>query len=138
MITLHLAQYLADNGFGTVALTGSEAGELIHFEKLPLDKTGLFIMSNPTSLTRGQRTSQSFDIWARGANDLAGGQKLEEVLNFFLKEYGTCELPTVPGYSSKRYTDCVITPTSNVANMGVDGTDRVIYSITATIIYTEV
>lgn len=139
MITLHLSQYLADNGFGRVALTGSETGnDLIYFEKLPLGKTGLFIMSNPTSLTRGQRTSQSFDIYARGRNDLEGGQKLGDILQFFLETYHTCDLPTVPGYSDKQYKDCVITPSSNISNLGVDATDRVIYSVSATIIYTEV
>ena len=139
MISLHLAQYLADNGFGNVALTGSETGnDLIYFEKLPLGKTGLFIMSNPTVLTREQRMQQSIDIYARGRNDLEGGQLLGDVVKFLRGEYGVCDLPVVTGYSNKQYKDCVFTPEQSISNQGLDATDRVIYSISINITYTEV
>ena len=139
MISLHLAQYLADNGFGRVALTGSETGnDLIYFEKLPLGKTGLYIMSNPTPLTREQRMQQSVDIYARGRNDLEGAVKLNQVVKFLRDEYGTCNLPVVPGYSEETYKDCVFTPEQSISNQGLDATDRVIYSVSVNITYTEV
>ena len=139
MISLHLAQYLADNGFGRVALTGSETGnDLIYFEKLPLGKTGLYIMSNPTPLTREQRMQQSVDIYARGRNDLEGGQLLKDIVKFLRDTYGTCDLPVVPGYSEEQYRDCVFTPEQSVSNQGLDATDRVIYSVSVNITYTEV
>ena len=139
MISLHLAQYLADNGFGRVALTGSETGnDLIYFEKLPLGKTGLYIMSNPTPLTREQRMQQSVDIYARGVNDLEGAMRLKDIVKFLRDEYGTCDLPTVPGYSEEQYRDCVFTPEQNISNQGLDATDRVIYSVSVNITYTEV
>ena len=139
MISLHLAQYLADNGFGRVALTGSETGnDLIYFEKLPLGKTGLYIMSNPTPLTREQRMQQSVDIYARGRNDLEGAIRLKDIVKFLRDEYGTCDLPVVPGYSEEQYRDCVFTPEQNISNQGLDATDRVIYSVSVNITYTEV
>ena len=139
MISLHLAQYLADNGFGRVALTGSETGnDLIYFEKLPLGKTGLYIMSNPTPLTREQRMQQSVDIYARGRNDLEGALLLKDIVKFLRDEYGTCDLPVVPGYSEEQYRDCVFTPEQSISNQGLDATDRVIYSVSVNITYTEV
>lgn len=139
MISLHLAQYLADNGFGRVALTGSETGnDLIYFEKLPLGKTGLYIMSNPTPLTREQRMQQSVDIYARGVNDLEGAIRLKDIVKFLRDKYGACDLPVVPGYSEEQYRDCVFTPEQNISNQGLDATDRVIYSVSVNITYTEV
>ena len=139
MISLHLAQYLADNGFGRVALTGSETGnDLIYFEKLPLGKTGLYIMSNPTPLIREQRMQQSVDIYARGRNDLEGAIRLKDIVKFLRDEYGTCDLPVVPGYSEEQYRDCVFTPEQSISNQGLDATDRVIYSVSVNITYTEV
>lgn len=139
MISLHIAKLLEDNGLGTLALTGSEMGSnLIFFEKLPVGKAGVYIMSNGDALQRGSRTTMSFDIYARGTNDLNGAQRLEDILKFFRNEcYPVCDLPIVPGYSNKQYKNCVIVPSFNVTNQGLDSTDRVIYSASATITYKE-
>lgn len=137
MITLHVLQLLADNGFGTLALTGNETGhDLLHFEKLPLDKHGVFVMSVGSPLTRGQRTTQTFDLYARGRNDVEGMKKLEDILTFFANDcWPVCTLPAVPGYSENTYKNCLIQPINNITNVGQDSTDRVIYSISATITY---
>lgn len=137
MITLHVLQLLADNGFGTMALTGNETGHnLLHFEKLPLDKHGVFIMSVGSPLSRGQRTTQTFDLYARGQNDIEGAKKLEDMLTFFANNcWPTCSLPAVPGYSENTYKNCLIQPISNITNIGQDSTDRVIYSVSATVTY---
>lgn len=137
MITLHVLRLLADNGFGIMALTGNETGhDLLHFEKLPLDKYGVFIMSVGSPLSRGQRTTQAFDLYAMGRNDIEGMKKLEDILTFFADEcWPTCILPAVPGYSENTYKNCLIQPISNITNVGQDNTDRVIYSATATVTY---
>lgn len=137
MITLHILKLLEDNGYGTIALTGNEtADDLLWFEKLPVGKEGVFIMSRGTSLSRGQRATQSFDLYARGSNDIDGMQRLEDILNFFAEEcYPVCDLPTVPSYSDNQYTNTVIVPTSNIENVGLDDTDRVIYTVSAQVTY---
>lgn len=139
MITLHIAKLLEDNGFGKLALTGSETGsDLIFFEKLPINKTGIFIMSNGDAIQRGRRWSQTFNIYARGVNDIAGGKLLEKILDFFQEQcYPVCDLPTVGEYSDTKYIKALILPTSNILNVGIDGTNRVIYSISGQIIYNK-
>ena len=139
MITLHIAKLLEENGYGTLALTGSETGNnLIFFEKLPIGKNGIFLMSNGNTLSRNQRKALNFDIYARGSNDVNGAKRLEDILKFFEKEcYPTCSLPTVPGYSENQYTNCTIVPTLNISNVGLDASDRVIYLASATITYKE-
>lgn len=138
MITLHIAKLLQDNGYGTIALTGNETGSnLIFFEKLPIGKTGVFVMSRGNTLSRGTRRTQSFDIYARGTNDINGAKRLKDILKFFGQRYEACDLPTVTGYSDEVYTNIVIEPTFNITNVGLDATDRVIYSVSATITYNE-
>lgn len=138
MITLHICQLLEDAGFGTLALTGSETGDLLFFEKLPTGAAGIYVMSRGSSLGRGLRTTQSFDIYERGYNDIDGATRLKNILNFFTQEcYPICDLPIVPGYSEAQYKNCVIVPTSSIDNVGLDETDRVIYVVSATVTYQE-
>lgn len=138
MISLHIAKLLEDEGFGTLALTGNETGNnLIFFEKLPVGKNGIFIMSRGDPLSRASRRSQSFDLYARGSNDINGATRLKDILKFFGQRYEVCELPIVPGYSEELYTNITIEPTFNITNVGLDATDRVIYSASATITYNE-
>lgn len=137
MITLHVLKLLENEGFGTIALQGNETGDtLLFLEKLPVGKEGIYIMSRGASLDRGQRKSLNFDLFARGANDMEGYQKLEEILHFFSNEcYPVCQLPIVEGYSQNQYKNAAIIPIGNIENVGVDETDRVIYTMTAQIIY---
>jgi hypothetical protein len=139
MITLHVLKLLEDNGYGTLMLTGDESNEnSLWFEKLPLKKTGVYIMSRGDPIARGSRISQTFDLYARGTNDVDGAQRLEAILDFFTKEcYPSCLLPAVPGYSEKEYKNTIIVPSFNVNNVGVDATDRVIYQASAQIIYNK-
>lgn len=137
MITLHILQLLEDNGFGTIALEGDETGDnLLYFEKMPLDKYGVSIMSRGTALVRGQRATQSFDLYARGRNDLVGAQKLENILQFFATDcYPVCALPGVPNYDETVYINSTISPTSNIENVGIDDEDRVIYVVSGQVTY---
>jgi len=139
MITPHIGKLLEDNGYGTLVLTGSETGNpLIYSEKLPIGKNGIYLMSRGTPRGRNLRLSQSFDIYARGRNDLEGGDWLESILQFFDKQcYPACELPAITGYSERIYKNSIIVSTSSVENVGVDDTDRVIYVVSAQITYNK-
>ena len=137
MITLSLLQLLANNGLGRVNLDGSLTGnDLLFHEKLPEGKTGVYIISNGETLDRSLRTAQSFDLYARGVNDIAGGVWLEDILKFFTNEcWPVCDLPKVDGYTEQGYRNCAIKPTSNVQNVGLDDTNRMIYVCSATVKY---
>jgi hypothetical protein len=131
VITLHLLQYLKENGFGTNIDTD------LFFEKLPLGKTGLAIFSRGGERTYGRRRAvQRFDIYSRGSSDLTGYDKLDKIGNFFSDNYDElCTLPTVPGLSNREYIKARITVMDNIENLGMDENDRVIYRLGAQIIY---
>ena len=137
MITLRMAKLLQDNGLGTVAITGNETGKVIYWEKMPLNKNGVFIMSNGDPLDRSLVKTQSFDIFARGTSDVDGNKRLQEIAKFIGREYFTCELPIVAGVSEEEYTDCRISPTFNITNQGLDANDRVIWNASFKITYKE-
>lgn len=131
MITLHLLQYLADNGFGTLDTD-------LFFEKLPLNKTGVAIFSRGGEATYGRRTAtQRFDLYCRGTSDLTGSDKLDKIRTFFSDNYDSlCTLPTIPNVSNREYKNARITP-DNIENLGLDENDRVIYRLGASIIYVK-
>lgn len=138
MITLNILQLLEDNGFGTIAITGNEADADLFFEKLPYDKNGIYIVSRGATLTRGLRSSQAFDLYARGSDDIQGAKKLEDISDYFDSTYGTtCNLPTVPDLSEKEYRKVQIVPTATVSNIGQDAQGRVIYSTSALVTFSK-
>lgn len=136
-VTLHVAQLFQNNGLGTVAITGNESGSLIFWEKMPLGKNGVFLMSNGDPLDRGLVKSLSFDIYSRGTNDLDGYNRLKAIADFIGRERIVCDLPTVPNVSNVQYTNCTISPTFNITNQGLDANDRVIWNASFKIIYKE-
>lgn len=131
MITLHLLQYLKENGFGSAIDTD------LFFEKLPLGKNGVAIFSRGGERTYGRRSaSQNFDLYSRGSSDLTGYDKLEKIATFFSDNYDDlCTLPIVPGVSNRTYKKARITTIDNIENLGLDENDRVIYRLGATVIY---
>jgi hypothetical protein len=129
MIALHILKLLEDNGFGEIDTD-------LFFEKLTLDKKGLYITSRGAPLNRSTRKTQAFDIYARGANDTDGYKMLEDVVSFLEEAYGTvCDLPPVPPISIKEYKNCSIQPTSNIENVGLDANNRIIYVVSGQIQY---
>lgn len=129
MITLSFLKLLEDNDFGVI-------DNDLFFQKLTLDKKGLYIADIGDSLTRGQRRTQSFELLARGNNDTDGYKMLSDILDFLRESYSeVCELPAVPPISSTEYTNVTILPTSTITNVGLDANNRIIYSITGQIIY---
>jgi len=138
MITLNILQLLSENGFGEVALTGSEPDASLFHEKLPLDKDGIYIVSRGAPLARGQRRTQAFDVYVRGEDDFEGGETAEAIIEFFRTQcYPSCTLPEVPEFSTRQYNRTTIVPTTNVQNVGQDGTDRVIYVVSAEVRYSN-
>ena len=131
MITLHLLEYLKDNGFGTAIDTD------LFFEVLPLGKEGLAIFSRGGEATYGRRRCvQRFDLYSRGSSNLTGYDKLDKVRTFFSDNYDNlCDLPTIDGVSDRVYKKARITAIDNVENLGLDENDRVIYRLGAEIIY---
>ena len=136
MVTLNILKWLEDNSFGTLDLTGSVASNGLYLEKLTQGKTGIAIFSRGAPMAIGQRVTQAFDLYSRGTNDVAGYQKLEDVLEFITASYNDqCSLPTISGVSNKQYTNIVVMAISNVENSGLDDQDRVVYSATCQITY---
>ena len=129
MVTLHLLKLLEENGFGIIDID-------LFFEKLTLDKKGLYIVSRGGNISRGSRNVQAFDIYSRGYNDVEGAIKLKEVLNFLQQSYGTvCKLPILSGISETIYDNVAIEVTSNIENVGLDANNKMNYVITGQVTY---
>ena len=131
MVTYHLLEYLRENGFGTAIDTD------LFFEKVPLDKTGVAIFSRGGTRAYGRRKEvQRFDLYSRGTSDLSGADKLDKIATFFQDTYDTlCTLPTIEGKSNRRYEKARITEIGDIENIGQDDSDRVIFRLSAQIIY---
>lgn len=131
MITLSFLKLLEDNSFGTI-------DQDLFFQKLTLDKVGVYIADVGEPVPRGSRDTQSFELLVRGKTDVAGYKKLTEIRKFLIREYANiCELPPVPPITDDIYTNVELSKPSTITNVGLDATKRVIYSMTGTIIYKE-
>lgn len=132
MVTLHIAQLLADEGFGTL-------DQDIFWEDMPVDqkgvpKNGIWIVPRGAPLSRLNSTFQAFDIYSRHTNKVTSSKKLEDILDYLTSAYGTvCELPTVPPRSLTRYYDVILTPTSGIENVGTDEQGKVVRVISGEI-----
>lgn len=131
MITLSFLKLLEDEGFGTI-------DDDLFFQKLTLDKKGLYIADIGDPGSKGARDLQSYELFARGDNDVDGYKLLKDVRRFLINEYSTiCELPAVSPITSVGYTNVELSKPSTITNVGLDDNNRIIYSITGTIIYKE-
>lgn len=130
MITLHLLQYLQNNSFGTRDVS-------LFYEKMPLDGDGIAIYSRGGEMLAGRSSFRKrFDLYSRGSDDYTGADKLEKIREFFADGFETlCTLPTVPGISDRLYRKCRITEIGDIENIGANGEDRVIYRLSAEILY---
>ena len=128
MITLSFLKLLENEGFGTIDTD-------LFFQKLTLDKKGLYIADIADPMTRGVRKSQSFELYARGDSDVSGYKMLADVLQFMQDSYAdVCDLPSVPPISDVSYDNVTILPSSSITNVGLNN-GRIIYSIQGQIIY---
>lgn len=122
MIVLHILRLLEVNGFGTL-------NESLFYEELPIDGMGIAAISRGGgSIRRGRINIQDFDLYSRGENDLTSADALEKVWQFIAdNDFFFCELPTVPGKSSKQYAKVDVIPMGNLENLGKDESNRKVY-----------
>lgn len=131
MITLSFLKLLENEGFGTI-------DEDLFYQKLTLDKEGVYIADVGDSVERHSRDTQSYELLARGKSDVDGYKKLTEIRRFLVNEYqNICELPPVPPITTDEYTNVELSKPSTITNVGLDAQDRIIYSMTGTIIFKE-
>lgn len=131
MITLHILQLLADNGLGTM-------NQDLFWEKLPLDKNGVAILSRGSPVARRTSNTLAFDLYCRGKNDLLSADHLERIRQYLIGAYPVCDLPMVPGKSNKQYKNVRFVLISNVENLGQDETDRLLWRLSCEVIYRKV
>lgn len=137
MITLSFLKLLDNAGFGTIDVD-------LFFQKLTLDKKGVYISDIGDPVARGSRDTQSYELLARGATDVDGIYKLSQIRKFILNNYqNICELPAmsvvIEGQTVNipEYTNVELSKPSTITNVGLDAQNRIIYSMTGTIIYKE-
>jgi hypothetical protein len=131
MITLSFLKLLEDEGFGTIDVD-------LFFQKLTLDNKGVYITNVGDPVARHSRDTQSYELLARGTNDVDGYQKLNDIRKYLIQEYqNICELPAVPPIIAEGYTNVELSKPSTITNVGLDAQNRIIYSMTGTIIFKE-
>ena len=128
MITLSLLKYLEDKGFGTI-------DKDLFFQKLTLDRKGIYIANVGDAQSRGMRRTQSYEIYSRGSTDVDGYKKLSDIMDFLNESYGVCQLPAVPPVTDTGYENVTIMPPSTISNVGMDANNRIVYSLSGTINY---
>ena len=129
MITLNLLKLLENNGFGTI-------DQNLFWQKMTLGKNGVYIASigNPTN--RGSRLMHSFELYSRGASDVAGYRQLKEIVDFLNSSYSVCSLPSVSINGTEiaeEVKNITIMPCSTISNGGLDDNGRIIWTATGTI-----
>lgn len=131
MITLSFLKLLEDEGFGTIDSD-------LFFQKITLGETGIYIADIGDPGSRHGRDTQSYELLARGETDVDGYKKLRDIRKFLVNEYqNICELPAVPPVTTEVYTNVELSKPSTITNVGLDDQNRIIYSMTGTIIYKE-
>lgn len=131
MITLSLLKLLENNSLGTI-------DQDLFFQKLTLDKKGVYIADIGDAVPEGSRDIQGYELLSRGSSDVDGYKLLDTIRKFLVREAPTtCELPAVPPITTEAYTNVEISKPSTITNVGLDPQNRIIYSMTGNIIYKE-
>lgn len=144
MITLSFLKLLENESFGIISMVGNEDGANLFYQKLTLDKIGIYISDIGNPSAKGSRDTQSYELLARGATDLDGKYKLSQIRKFILNNTSSiCELPAVSvkiegqNVDIPAYTNVELLKPSTITNVGLDAQNRIIYSMTGTIIFKE-
>jgi len=131
MITLSFLKLLENEGYG-------EIDSDLFFQKLTLDKKGIYISDIGDGVPKGSRDTQSYELLSRGTNDIDGYKRLLDIRRFLIRNYSSiCELPEVTPITTEAYTNVELSKPSTITNVGLDADNRIIYSMTGTIIYKE-
>ena len=128
MIALSLLKLLENNNLGKI-------DQDLFWEKISLDKNGIYIASVGVSKDRGMRNRQDYIVYARGKTDIESYRKLENIRKFLNNSYDICTLPAVLPVFSEEYRNVTIMPPSSITNVGLDANGRMVWSFTGTIYY---
>lgn len=131
MITLSLLKFIENNGLGVI-------DQNLFWQKLTLDKVGIYIADIGQTKERGGRNIVQFELYSRGSNDVDGYKRLQAILDLLNNNYVVCNLPSVQnGYQviTEGFSNVTIMPPSSISNYGLDSQGRIIYSATGTLYY---
>lgn len=131
MITLSLLKFIENNGLGVI-------DQNLFWQKLTLDKVGIYIADIGQTKERGGRNVVQFELYSRGNSDVDGYKRLQAVLDLLNNNYVVCALPSVQsgsGVITEGFSNVTIMPPSSISNYGLDSQGRIIYSATGTLYY---
>lgn len=131
MITLSLLKFIENNGLGVI-------DQNLFWQKLTLDKVGIYIADIGQTKERGGRNVVQFELYSRGSNDVDGYKRLQAILDLLNNNYVVCNLPSVQSGSqtiTDGFSNVTIMPPSSISNYGLDSQGRIIYSATGTLYY---
>lgn len=131
MITLSLLKFIENNGLGVI-------DQNLFWQKLTLDKVGIYIADIGQTKERGGRNIVQFELYSRGSDDVDGYKRLQAVLDLLNNNYVVCNLPSVQNGSqviTEGFSNVTIMPPSSISNYGLDSQGRIIYSATGTLYY---
>lgn len=131
MITLSLLKFIENNGLGVI-------DQNLFWQKLTLDKVGIYIADIGQTKERGGRNVVQFELYSRGSNDVDGYKRLQAILDLLNNNYVVCNLPSVQNGSqviTEGFSNVTIMPPSSISNYGLDSQGRIIYSATGTLYY---
>lgn len=131
MITLSLLKFIENNGLGVI-------DQDLFWQKLTLDKVGIYIADIGQTKERGGRNVVQFELYSRGNNDVDGYKRLQAILDLLNNNYVVCNLPSVQNGSqtiTEGFSNVTIMPPSSISNYGLDSQGRIIYSATGTLYY---
>jgi len=131
MITLSLLKFIENNGLGVI-------DQNLFWQKLTLDKVGIYIADIGQTKERGGRNVVQFELYSRGNDDVDGYKRLQAILDLLNNNYVVCNLPSVQNGSqtiTEGFSNVTIMPPSSISNYGLDSQGRIIYSATGTLYY---
>ena len=129
MITLALLKFIEDAGLGVIDTD-------LFWQNIGIDDDGVYIANIGQARVRGTRSVQRYEIYARDSSKINGLEKLEAISELINNSYGVCVLPSAPIHGlNHSYNNVTLLPTSTPTRVGMDSNDRVLWSISGTIIY---
>ena len=123
VFSLSLLKYLENNNFG-------EIDRDLFWNKLTLDRKGVYISDIGGNQSRGVRPTYSFELYSRGKDDLDGYERLARISEFLSNKLGVSISLPETGYTEEGF-DCVVFESiSTPTFVERDTQGRMIYAIT--------
>lgn len=127
-ITLSLLKFLEDVGLGVI-------DESLFWEKIGVNKNGVYISDLGTAQMRGGRTNTMYQLFSRADSDLEAMSQLQKILDYLSANFAVCDLPAVPPHTTEGFKNVTIMPPSTISNDGMGEDGHIIYSATGQIYY---